>query len=80
MAPPARAPSESASVLTRWMGVADANTAGSVHGGRIMYLCDEVAGIAAIRHSGRRIVTAAVDRMNFLHPVVAPRGRLSPGS
>jgi acyl-CoA hydrolase len=70
MAPPARAPSESVSVLTRWMGIADANTAGSVHGGRIMYLCDEVAGIAAIRHSGRRVVTAGVDRMIFLHPVV----------
>jgi len=51
------------------MGMAEANTAGSVHGGRIMYMCDEVAGIAAIRHSGRRVVTAAVDRMNFLHPV-----------
>ena len=41
------------------MSVGDANTAGSVHGGRIMYLCDEVAGIAAIRHSGRRVVTPA---------------------
>jgi acyl-CoA hydrolase len=70
MAPPARPPSASVSVLTRWMGVADANTAGNVHGGRIMYLCDEVAGIAAIRHSGRRVVTAGVDRMIFLHPVL----------
>jgi acyl-CoA hydrolase len=70
MAAPPRPPSASVSVLTRWMGVADANTAGSVHGGRIMYLCDEVAGIAAIRHSGCRVVTAGVDRMNFLHPVL----------
>ena len=67
---PPRPPSDSVSVLTRWMGIADANTAGSVHGGRIMYLCDEVAGIAAIRHSGRRVVTAGVDRMIFLHPVL----------
>ncbi len=52
------------------MGISDANTAGSVHGGRIMYLCDEVAGIAAMRHSGLRVVTAGVDRMNFLHPVL----------
>ena len=57
-------------MVTRWMGVGDANAAGSVHGGRIMYLCDEVAGIAAIRHSGRRVVTAGVDRMIFLHPVL----------
>jgi acyl-CoA hydrolase len=51
------------------MGVGDANTAGNVHGGVIMYLCDEVAGIAAVRHSGCRVVTAAMDRMTFLHPV-----------
>ena len=34
-----------------------------------MRLCDEVAGIAAIRHCGVRVVTAGVDRMTFLHPV-----------
>src|SRR5436305_5394285 len=51
------------------MGVVHANTAGYVHGGMIMRLCDEVAGIAAIRHSGRRVVTAAMDRMTFLDPV-----------
>ncbi len=51
------------------MGIADANNAGNVHGGLIMHLCDEVAGIAAVRHSGTRVVTAAMDRMNFSHPV-----------
>src|SRR5947199_9508233 len=51
------------------MGVTHANTAGYVHGGAIMLLCDEVAGIAAVRHAGRRVVTAAMDRMTFLHPV-----------
>ena len=70
MAPPPRPPSESSSVLTRWMGNPDANVAGNVHGGTIMKLCDEVAGIAAIRHSGLRVVTAGVDRMIFLHPVL----------
>jgi len=34
-----------------------------------MHLCDEVAGIAAVRHSGTRVVTAAMDRMSFRHPV-----------
>jgi acyl-CoA hydrolase len=52
------------------MGLADANVAGNVHGGVIMHLCDEVAGIAAVRHSGARVVTAAMDRMNFRHPVL----------
>jgi acyl-CoA hydrolase len=51
------------------MGVVDANTAGDVHGGAIMRLCDEVAGISAIRHCGMRVVTAGMDRMTFLHPV-----------
>jgi acyl-CoA hydrolase len=60
---------ESRSILTRWMGLSDANAAGFVHGGVVMRLCDEAAGIAAIRHSGKRVVTAAMDRMTFLHPV-----------
>ena len=64
-----RPPSESASILTRWMGIQTANNAGNVHGGEIMRMCDEVAGIAAVRHSGCRVVTAAMDRMTFLHPV-----------
>jgi len=51
------------------MGVTDANTAGNVHGGAIMRLCDEVAGLAAIRHSGAKVVTAGMDRMTFMHPV-----------
>ncbi len=36
------------------MGIGDANLGGNVHGGVIMHLCDEVAGIAAVRHSGRQ--------------------------
>jgi acyl-CoA hydrolase len=52
------------------MGIADANNAGNVHGGLIMHLCDEVAGIASVRHSGTRVVTAAMDRMTFRHPVI----------
>ena len=51
------------------MGIPDANTAGNVHGGTIMKLCDEVAGVAGIRHSRLRVVTAGMDRMNFLQPV-----------
>jgi acyl-CoA hydrolase len=51
------------------MGISDANNGGNVHGGVIMQICDEVAGIAAVRHSGSRVVTAAMDRMSFRHPV-----------
>lgn len=56
-------------ILVRWMGVADANTLGRIHGGLVMKLCDEAAGLAAIRHARLRVVTAAVDRLTFLHPV-----------
>jgi acyl-CoA hydrolase len=65
----ARPASESRSILVRWMGITDANNAGFVHGGTVMKLCDEVAGIAAIRHSRCRVVTAGADRMVFENPV-----------
>ena len=62
-------PGESRAEIVRWMGIGDANSAGFVHGGVVMRLCDEAGAIAAIRHSGRRVVTAAMDRMTFLLPV-----------
>lgn len=68
-APEPRPVSASRSELIRWMGVQDANAAGFVHGGVVMKTCDEAAAIAAIRHSGRRVVTAGVDRVTFTEPV-----------
>jgi acyl-CoA hydrolase len=65
----ARTVADSRSVLVQWMGPADANSAGFVHGGVVMKLVDEVAGLAAVRHSHRRVVTAAADRMTFLQPI-----------
>jgi acyl-CoA hydrolase len=59
----------SQAVLVRWMSISDANSVGFVHGGIVMKLCDEAAGIAAVKHSRLRVVTAAIDRMTFLHPV-----------
>src|SRR5919198_5676464 len=51
------------------MGITDANSAGFIHGGTVMKLCDEAAGVAAMKHCRRRVVTAAVGSMTFLHPV-----------
>ena len=51
------------------MSLVDANSAGYVHGGTVMKLCDEVAGLAAVRHSRCRVVTAGVDRMTFQEPI-----------
>jgi acyl-CoA hydrolase len=61
--------SESSVQLIRWMGLLDANSAGNVHGGTVMKLADEAAGLAAIKHSRQRVVTAGMDRMNFLFPI-----------
>src|SRR4029079_9472174 len=61
--------SESDSTLVKWMGIPDANTAGFVHGGVVMKLGDEAAGLAAVRHCVGRVVTAGMDRMAFVEPV-----------
>lgn len=61
--------SESRSLIAHWMGVTDANSAGNIHGGMIMKLADEVAGLAAIKYSGQRVVTVGMDRMVFRVPI-----------
>ena len=61
--------SHSHSVLVHWLGPTDANSAGFVHGGVVMKLCDSVAGVAGVRHSGGRVVTAGMDRMTFNEPI-----------
>ena len=67
--PSPRKASDSHATLVRWMGLMDANSAGFVHGGTVMKLCDEVAGLAAIKHSRWRVVTAGMDRMTFQEPI-----------
>ena len=64
-----RSPSDSTTVLAHWMGIGDANSSENVHGGTIMKLVDEAAGIAAMRHCHGRVVTASMDRMSFLVPI-----------
>lgn len=65
----ARPPSASRTEISTVMQIADANNDGNVHGGSIMRLVDEAAGIAAMRHAHRRVVTASMDDMSFLAPV-----------
>jgi acyl-CoA hydrolase len=55
-------------VVVRRMLPSHANPAGAVFGGEILKACDEAAGIAAGRHARRRVVTAAVDAMEFVEP------------
>jgi len=62
-------PSASRVMLAQPMGILEANLAGHVHGGVIMRLVDNAAGLAATKHSGGRVVTAAIDEMSFIEPV-----------
>jgi len=55
--------------LSALMQPADANFMGVIHGGHILKLIDEAAGTCAFRFARTRVVTAAIDRMSFHHPV-----------
>lgn len=48
---------------------ADANYDGNLFGGRLLEWFDELAGITAKRFTHSDIVTAAVNDINFLHPM-----------
>jgi uncharacterized protein (TIGR00369 family) len=66
---PSKSPDASVANLSVIMMVTDTNLFGTVHGGVIMKLVDECAGMAAARHSGGTAVTASMDEMSFLAPV-----------
>jgi acyl-CoA hydrolase len=61
--------SESRVTLSHLMLPQDANPAGNVHGGVIMKLVDNAAGVAAARHCRAIVVTASIDQMDFHVPV-----------
>jgi uncharacterized protein (TIGR00369 family) len=61
--------SETSLVLTHLMQPADANYMGNIHGGVIMKLIDEAAAACAFRFCRTSVVTAAIDRIDFHHPV-----------
>src|SRR5207244_13643280 len=47
----------------------DANPLGFILGGSVMHLIDIAAAIACHRHTRSLLVTAAVDGLQFLHPI-----------
>jgi len=61
--------SETSVIMVQPMTPQDANQAGNVHGGVIMKLIDMAGAIVAQRHTRTNVVTASVDRIDFLHPV-----------
>ena len=47
----------------------DTNLLGNVLGGRVMHLMDMCAAMSAYKHARTAVVTASVDRLDFLAPV-----------
>src|ERR1051325_11365289 len=46
----------------------DLNPLGTLFGGRVLEMADEVAAVVARRHAGRTCVTLAIDSVRFLAP------------
>src|SRR3954454_9178319 len=46
----------------------DINVVGTLYGGRLMEMADEVAAVVANRHSGHTCVTLGIDSVRFLAP------------
>ena len=66
--PPKRA-ADSATEMVQVVLPNDANPLGYILGGTVMHLIDIAGAIACHRHTRSRLVTAAVDNLQFLHPI-----------
>ena len=66
---PPRHPSASSSEMTQMVLPNDTNTLGNLLGGRLMHWIDIIASIAGRRHCGHPVVTASMDKLDFLNPV-----------
>jgi acyl-CoA hydrolase len=64
-----KAASESATEMVEVVLPNDANPMGFMLGGAVMHLIDIAGAIAAFRHARALMVTAAVDGLEFLHPI-----------
>lgn len=56
-------------IMTQLVLPSHTNALGSVFGGTIMSWIDIAAAIAAQRHSNKDVVTASIDRLDFVAPV-----------
>jgi acyl-CoA hydrolase len=64
-----KTPGQSA-VVTRYLIMPDqANPYGTAFGGAIVAWIDMVASMAAQKHCGKEVVTAAIDSLNFREPI-----------
>ena len=62
-------PSDSATEMVQVVLPNDANPLGFILGGTVMHLIDIAGAIACHRHTRSLLVTAAVDGLQFLHPI-----------
>jgi acyl-CoA hydrolase len=62
-------PSESETEMVQVVLPNDANPLGFILGGTVMHLIDIAGAIACHRHTRSLLVTAAVDGLQFLHPI-----------
>ena len=67
--PLAKTPSESQTEMVQVVLPNDANPLGFILGGSVMHLIDIAGAIACHRHTRSLLVTAAVDGLQFLHPI-----------
>jgi len=65
----AKRPSDSATEMVQVVLPNDANPLGFILGGTVMHLIDIAGAIACHRHTRSLLVTAAVDGLQFLHPI-----------
>jgi acyl-CoA hydrolase len=65
----AKKPSETATEMVQVVLPNDANPLGFILGGTVMHLIDIAGAIACHRHTRSLLVTAAVDGLQFLHPI-----------
>jgi acyl-CoA hydrolase len=69
MSVPPKRSSDSATEMVQVVLPNDANPLGFILGGTVMHLIDIAAAIACHRHTRSLLVTAAVDDLQFLHPI-----------
>lgn len=65
----AKRPADSATEMVQVVLPNDANPLGFILGGTVMHLIDIAGAIACHRHTRTLLVTAAVDGLQFLHPI-----------
>lgn len=60
---------ESQAIQMRLVLPPDTNHMDTIFGGKVLAYIDEIAGISAMKHSGRKVVvTASIDSVDFLSP------------